>query len=139
MRSGFVAGDQSILKDFLLYRTYHGSAMNSAVQVASEAAWNEESHVCENRQLYREKFSAVTSILSEYINVSIPEATFYLWIKTPINDTDFALQLYQDYNVTVLPGSYLAREAHGRMALVTPLSECIEASKRIKTWCIENQ
>lgn len=146
MRSGFVAGDRSILKDFLLYRTYHGSAMNPAVQVASEAAWNEESHVCENRQLYREKFAAVTSILAECINVSIPEATFYLWIKTPINDTDFALQLYQDYNVTVLPGSYLAREAHGinpgnnfvRMALVAPLSECIEATKRIKTWCIAN-
>ncbi len=143
MRSGFVAGDPSILKQFLLYRTYHGSAMNPAVQVASEAAWKEESHVCENRHLYREKFTAVAALLTGYIQAPIPEATFYLWAKTPINDTDFARQLYQDYNVTVLPGSYLAREVNGinpgknfvRMALVAPLFECVEASKRIKTWC----
>ena len=143
MRSGFVAGDPGILKQFLLYRTYHGSAMNPAVQVASEAAWKEESHVCENRHLYREKFTAVAALLTGYIQAPIPEATFYLWAKTPINDTDFARQLYQDYNVTVLPGSYLAREANGinpgknfvRMALVAPLFECVEASKRIKTWC----
>ncbi len=143
MRSGFVAGDTSILKQFLLYRTYHGSAMNPAVQVASEAAWKEESHVYENRHLYREKFTAVAALLTGYIQAPIPEATFYLWAKTPINDTDFARQLYQDYNVTVLPGSYLAREANGinpgknfvRMALVAPLFECVEASKRIKTWC----
>ena len=144
MRSGFVAGDPSILKEFLLYRTYHGSAMNPAVQVASEAAWKEESHVSKNRHLYREKFTAVTSLLEGYIQAPIPEATFYLWAKTPVNDTDFAQQLYQDYNVTVLPGSYLAREAHGinpgkdfvRMALVVPLFECVEATKRIKAWCI---
>ena len=146
LRSGFVAGDPSILKKFLLYRTYHGSAMNPAVQVASEAAWKEESHVSKNRQLYREKFTAVASLLSGYIQTPIPEATFYLWVKTPVNDTDFAQQLYQDYNVTVLPGSYLAREAHGinpgknfvRIALVVPLFECVEATKRIKAWCIAN-
>ena len=146
LRSGFVAGDPSILKKFLLYRTYHGSAMNPAVQVASEAAWKEESHVSKNRQLYREKFTAVASLLAGYIQTPIPEATFYLWVKTPVNDTDFAQQLYQDYNVTVLPGSYLAREAHGinpgknfvRIALVVPLFECVEATKRIKAWCIAN-
>ncbi len=140
MRSGFVAGDPSILKNFLLYRTYNGSAMNPAVQVASEAAWNEESHVRENRRLYREKFAAVTALLSGYMQAPIPEATFYLWAKTPVNDTDFARQLYQGYNVSILPGSYLAREAHGinpgknfvRMALVAPLFECVEAAKRIK-------
>ena len=90
MRSGFVAGDPDILKNFLLYRTYHGSAMNPAVQVASEAAWKEESHVSKNRQLYREKFTAVASLLAGYIKTPIPEATFYLWVKTPVNDTDFA-------------------------------------------------
>ncbi len=143
MRSGFVAGDSEILKSFLHYRTYHGCAMNPAVQAASEAAWNEESHVIENRRLYREKFIAVKEILSGQIEAPIPEATFYLWAETPISDTNFARQLYQDYNVTVLPGSYLAREAHSvnpgknfiRMAMVPPLSECVEATKRIKTLC----
>lgn len=143
MRSGFVAGDSEILKSFLHYRTYHGCAMNPAVQTASEAAWNEESHVSENRRLYREKFIAVKELLNGQIEAPIPEATFYLWVKTPISDTDFARQLYQDYNVTVLPGSYLAREAHSvnpgknfiRMAMVPPLSECVEATKRIKTFC----
>jgi N-succinyldiaminopimelate aminotransferase len=140
MRSGFVAGDSEVLKKFLLYRTYHGCAMNPAVQVASEAAWSEESHVSENRRLYREKFIAVKELLNGHIEAPIPEATFYLWVKTPISDTDFARQLYQDYNVTVLPGSYLAREAHSinpgknfiRVAMVPSLSECVEATKRIK-------
>jgi N-succinyldiaminopimelate aminotransferase len=143
MRSGFVAGDSEILKNFLHYRTYHGCAMNPAVQAASEAAWNEESHVSENRRLYREKFFVVKELLNGKIEASIPEATFYLWAKTPISDTDFARKLYQDYNVTVLPGSYLAREAHSvnpgknfiRMAMVPPLSECVEATKRIKAFC----
>jgi N-succinyldiaminopimelate aminotransferase len=143
MRSGFVAGNSEILKNFLLYRTYHGCAMNPAVQAASEAAWNEESHVSENRRLYREKFIAVKELLNGQIEAPIPEATFYLWAKTPISDTDFDRQLYQDYNVTVLPGSYLAREAHSvnpgknfiRMAMVPPLSDCVEATKRIKTFC----
>jgi len=143
MRSGFVAGDSEILKSFLHYRTYHGCAMNPAVQSASEAAWNEESHVRENRRLYREKFIVVKELLNGKIEAPIPEATFYLWAKTPISDTDFARQLYQDYNVTVLPGSYLAREAHNinpgtnfiRIAMVPSLSECVEATKRIKAFC----
>jgi len=143
MRSGFIAGNSEILENFLLYRTYHGCAMNPAVQVASEAAWSEETHVSENRHLYREKFIAVKEILNGQLEASIPEATFYLWAKTPICDTDFAQKLYQDYNVTVLPGSYLAREAHNvnpgknfiRMAMVPSLSECVEATKRIQTFC----
>ena len=114
--------------------------MNPAVQAASEAAWNEESHVSENRHLYRQKFAAVAALFTGYMQAQIPEATFYLWAKTPVDDIDFARQLYQDYNVSVLPGSYLAREAHGinpgknfiRMALVAPLFECVEATKRIK-------
>ncbi len=140
MRSGFAAGDAAILEKFLLYRTYHGSAMNPAVQSASEAAWDDELHVIENRLLYREKFAAVTGLLAGTLQVSMPEAAFYLWIKTPINDIEFTRQLYRDYNVTVLPGSYLARYAHGvnpgenfiRVALVAPLTECVEAAGRLK-------
>jgi N-succinyldiaminopimelate aminotransferase len=140
MRSGFAAGDAAILEKFLLYRTYHGSAMNPAVQSASEAAWDDELHVIENRRLYREKFAAVTGLLAGTLQVSMPDAAFYLWIKTPINDIEFTRQLYRDYNVTVLPGSYLARYAHGvnpgenfiRVALVAPLAECVEAAGRLK-------
>jgi N-succinyldiaminopimelate aminotransferase len=140
MRSGFAAGDTAILEKFLLYRTYHGSAMNPAVQSASEAAWNDELHVVENRRLYREKFAAITELLAGALQVSMPDAAFYLWIKTPVSDIEFTRQLYRDYNVTVLPGSYLARYAHGinpgenfiRVALVAPLAECVEAAERIK-------
>lgn len=140
MRSGFVAGDAAILEKFLLYRTYHGSAMSPAVQAASESAWNDESHVAENRRLYREKFSAVSALLTETMQTSIPEAAFYLWARTPLDDAEFARRLYRDYNVTVLPGSYLARQAHGinpgenfvRIALVAPLAECVEAAGRIQ-------
>ncbi|PTR05848.1 succinyldiaminopimelate aminotransferase [Nitrosospira sp. Nsp5] len=140
MRSGFVAGDAAVLEKFLLYRTYHGSAMNPAVQAASEAAWNDESHVIENRRLYQEKFTTVTELLAGTMQISKPDAAFYLWVKTPVSDVEFTRKLYQDYNVTVLPGSYLARHAHGinpgenfvRIALVAPLTECIEAASRIK-------
>ncbi|ABB75145.1 succinyldiaminopimelate aminotransferase apoenzyme [Nitrosospira multiformis ATCC 25196] len=140
MRSGFVAGDAAILKKFLLYRTYHGSAMNPAVQAASEEAWNDEVHVVENRRLYREKFKAVIKLLQGALSVSLPDAAFYLWLKVPVNDVEFARQLYRDYNVTVLPGSYLARHAHGinpgenfvRIALVASVMECAAATERIK-------
>jgi N-succinyldiaminopimelate aminotransferase len=140
MRSGFAAGDASILKKFLLYRTYHGSAMNPAVQAASKSAWDDEDHVIENRRLYREKFQSVTESLQETLQVSMPDAAFYLWVRTPVSDVQFTRELYHNYNVTVLPGSYLARHAHGinpgenfvRIALVAPLAECVEAVKRIK-------
>lgn len=140
MRSGFVAGDARILEKFLLYRTYHGCAMNPAVQAASVAAWQDEVHVVENRRLYAEKFAAVTPILQDVLDVELPDAAFYLWAYTGQSDTDFALRLYRDYNVTVLPGSFLAREAHGvnpgqgfiRIALVAPLAECMEAAERIR-------
>lgn len=140
MRSGFVAGDADILEKFLLYRTYHGCAMNPAVQAASIAAWNDETHVVENRRLYAEKFAAVTPLLQEALKVDMPDAAFYLWARVPGSDTEFARSLYQDFNVIVLPGSYLAREAHGvnpgegfvRIALVAPLADCIEAARRIK-------
>lgn len=140
MRSGFVAGDEKIIKQFALYRTYHGCAMNPAVQSASIAAWNDEAHVIENRRLYAEKFNTVTPMLNQVWNTTKPDAAFYLWVQTQQQDTDVAVQLYRDLNITVLPGSFLAREAHGinpgagfiRMALVASLEECVEAATRIQ-------
>jgi N-succinyldiaminopimelate aminotransferase len=139
MRSGFVAGDPKLLRDFLLYRTYHGSAMSLAVQHASVAAWRDEEHVRENRRLYAEKFHAVLPMIGAPLTAYMPEGGFYLWIRTPIDDCDFARRLQQEYNVLVLPGSYLARDAQGgnpgrnrvRIALVAPLAECVEAVERI--------
>ncbi|MBZ4200542.1 MAG: succinyldiaminopimelate transaminase [Methylotenera sp.] len=146
MRSGFVAGDANIIEKFALYRTYHGCAMNPAVQAASMAAWNDEAHVIENRRLYAEKFAAVTPLLSEVLDVALPDAAFYLWAKiklqagSSLSDTEFALRLYRDFNVMVLPGSYLARKVHNinpgenfvRLALVASLDECLEAANRIQ-------
>jgi len=144
MRSGFVAGDAAVLKSYLLYRTYHGSAMNPAVQAASAAAWNDEAHVRENRRQYAEKFAAVTPMLADVLGATLPDAGFYLWVRTPQNmsDTDFARRLLADYNVVVVPGSYLAREAKGvnpgagfvRIALVAPLADCVEAADRIRSF-----
>ncbi|WP_071872740.1 succinyldiaminopimelate transaminase [Atopomonas hussainii] len=140
LRSGFVAGDAAILKQFLRYRTYHGCAMPVASQLASIAAWGDEAHVKENRDLYRAKFDAVLEILAPVLDIQRPDAGFYLWPRTPISDTDFARRLYQAEHVTVVPGSYLSREVDGnnpganrvRMALVAPLAECIEAAQRIR-------
>jgi len=139
MRSGFVAGDAGILAKFALYRTYHGCAMNPAIQAATIAAWNDEAHVAQNRHLYAEKFAKVIALLAPLLPVSRPDAGFYLWLRTPIADTAFAQQLHRDYNVSVLPGSFLAREAHGinpgasfiRLALVANLDETLEAARRI--------
>ena len=140
MRSGFVAGDEAIIEKFALFRTYHGCAMNPAIQAASLTAWNDETHVIENRRLYAEKFDIVAKMLNGPLEIEMPDAAFYLWARTKESDTDFALRLYRDFNVTVLPGSYLARDAHGvnpgknfvRLALVASLDECIEAAKRIQ-------
>lgn len=140
LRSGFIAGDAELLKAFLLYRTYHGCAMPLHHQNISIAAWQDEQHVKANRDLYREKFSAVLDILGGSLDVSMPDASFYLWAKTPISDIDFAQQLFVQQHVTVLPGQYLSRTVDGnnpgenriRMALVAELEECIEAAKRIK-------
>ncbi len=146
LRSGFVAGDATILEQFLLYRTYHGSAMPPHTQAASIRAWGDEQHVIDNRQLYRQKFAAVLEILTPVMKVSQPEAGFYLWAETESSDTAFARELYAQQNVTVLPGSYLSREVHGinpgqnrvRMALVAPLEECIDAAKRIRSFIETN-
>jgi N-succinyldiaminopimelate aminotransferase len=140
MRSGFVAGDADIIKSFLLYRTYHGCAMPPAHQLASIAAWSDETHVQENRRLYRAKFDAVLEILAPVSSARKPDAGFYIWLNTPIADTDFSQQLFNQQNVTVLPGSYLSREVNGsnpgsrhvRMALVASVDECIDAANRIK-------
>ncbi|MFJ3044941.1 succinyldiaminopimelate transaminase [Herbaspirillum chlorophenolicum] len=143
MRSGFVAGDAAILKKFLLYRTYHGGAMSPSIQAASVAAWKDETHVQDNIAKYVTKFSQVTPLLQEVLDVALPDAGFYLWARVgklvDISDEEFARRLYAEYNVTVLPGSYLAREAHGinpgagriRMALVAEVDECLEAAQRI--------
>lgn len=139
MRSGFVAGDAELIAKFLLYRTYHGSALSPVVSQASVAAWGDEAHVIENRRLYREKFEAVVPMLGPALNVQWPQASFYLWAETPGPDPDFARDLYAHTAVTVLPGSFLARDAHGtnpgagriRIALVAPKEQCVEAAQRI--------
>jgi N-succinyldiaminopimelate aminotransferase len=139
MRSGFVAGDAALIKQFLLYRTYHGSAMSPIVQAASIAAWSDEAHVVDNRDQYRRKFAEVTPLLEKVLDVRLPDAAFYLWAGVRGSDTAFARDLLAQYNVTVLPGSYLAREAGGgnpgtgrvRMALVADTAECLEAAGRI--------
>ena len=147
MRSGFVAGDAALMKQFLLYRTYHGSAMSGVVQGASIAAWNDEAHVMANRALYRTKFAQVTPLLAPVLDVRLPDAGFYLWAAVPPragagalgDDVAFARGLLAQYNVAVLPGSLLARDAHGvnpgqgriRMALVAGVDECLEAAHRI--------
>ena len=145
MRSGFVAGDAKILAEFLRYRTYHGCAMNPAVQAASVAAWNDEEHVAENRRLYREKFARITPMLQPWLATAMPDAGFYLWAGVPpgLTDTDFARRLQAEYNVTVLPGSYLARDSRGinpganfiRIALVADTHECVEAAERLIAFC----
>ncbi len=143
LRSGFVAGDARLVQDFLLYRTYHGSAMGPAVQAASIAAWNDEQHVVDNRALYRAKFAQVTPLLEPLMDVHLPDAGFYLWAGVPphlgMSDTEFARALLAQYNVTVLPGSFLARTSDGvnpgagrvRMALVAETAECVQAAERI--------
>lgn len=156
LRSGFVAGDAALIKPFLLYRTYHGGAMSPVVQAASIAAWNDEDHVVENRRLYREKFTQVTPLLAEVLDVALPDASFYLWAGVPARfashtpglsaDEAFARELLAQYNVTALPGSYLARTAQGvnpgagrvRLALVAGVDECLEAAQRIVAFCRAN-
>jgi N-succinyldiaminopimelate aminotransferase len=139
MRSGFVAGDPALLKKFLLYRTYHGSAMSLAVQAASIAAWNDETHVRDNRRLYAEKYRACLPLVKAPLETGMPAGGFYLWMRTPIDDAEFTRRLLVEQNVLVLPGSYIARAVDGvnpgakhiRVALVPPLAECTEAIERI--------
>jgi N-succinyldiaminopimelate aminotransferase len=147
MRSGFVAGDAALMKKFLLYRTYHGSAMSPPVQAASVAAWNDEDHVRNNRRLYREKFARITPLVARHLDTAMPDAGFYLWASVaryaPLDDAAFARELLRQCHVIVLPGSYLARAAGGtnpgagfiRIALVADLDECVDAAERISDFC----
>lgn len=147
LRSGFVAGDAQIISKFLLYRTYHGSAMSGLVSAASIAAWQDEGHVLANRQAYREKFDAVLEILTPVLDVQRPQASFYLWAKTPYDDTRFTHDLLDQQAVKVLPGSYVSRIADGvnpgqdriRIALVAPLAECVEGARRIASFVAQNR
>ena len=142
LRSGFVAGDAELLNQYFQYRTYQGCAMPLPTQHASIKAWQDEEHVIENRLLYREKFAAFITILNEVCAINKPPAGFYVWLKTPIADTEFAQQLFARENLTVLPGSFLSREFEGlnpglnhvRIALVAPLDDCITAAHRIKNF-----
>ena len=146
MRSGFVAGDVEAIAKFLLYRTYHGTAMSVAVQHASIAAWQDEDHVVENRRLYAQKFAQATPIIASHLPCSIPDAAFYLWARTPTSDTEYAQRLYAHKNVTVLPGSYLSRDASGgnpgtgyvRIALVASPAEAADAAARIASLDLES-
>ena len=139
LRSGFVAGDSAIIEKFLLYRTYHGSAMSLQNQAASAKAWNDEAHVIENRRLYREKYAAILPLLAEKMDYIAPDAGFYLWLKTPVCDVEFTKKLYKNENVTVLPGSFLSRETNAgnpgtkyiRLALVDSKESCVEGVQRI--------
>ena len=146
LRSGFVAGDTEILKQFLRYRTYHGCAMAPPTQAASAVAWADEVHVKNNRAMYRSKFEAVLKILQPVLDVDAPDAGFYLWAKTPIDDQEFAKKLYAEKNITVLPGSYLSRVSDGinpgqnfvRMALVAEIEQCVTAAKHIEDFYIRH-
>lgn len=146
LRSGFVAGDADIMEKFLLYRTYHGCAMPPATQTASIAAWNDEKHVIQNRQMYQQKFSTVVDLLKDSLAPTLPDAGFYLWAKTPESDINFAQKLFAQQNITVLPGQYLSRIHHNknpgehfiRMALVAQLDECLDAAHRINQLFKEN-
>tara|TARA_R110002095_G_scaffold207781_1_gene193061 strand:+ start:727 stop:1923 length:1197 start_codon:yes stop_codon:yes gene_type:complete len=143
LRSGFVAGDAQLMRKFLLYRTYQGCAMPIYSQLASIEAWNDEAHVLENRNQYRTKFDAVLQRLEGVLPLSRPDAGFYLWAATPIDETDFARELFAQQHITVLPGSFLSRPSEGidpgkqriRMALVAELEQCIEAAERIVRFC----
>jgi N-succinyldiaminopimelate aminotransferase len=139
LRSGYVAGDAALIRQFLLYRTYHGNAMSGPVQAASLAAWRDEAHVVENRRLYAQKFAAATPRVAAVLPTRMPDAAFFLWVRAPIDDAEFARRLYEATHVTVLPGSYLARErdgfnpgrGHVRIALVAGVAEVEAAVTRI--------
>ncbi len=140
LRSGFVAGDPAVISKFLLYRTYHGSAMAVPTQIASVAAWDEDTHAAQNRKLYQDKFAKVLPILQPVLDVKRPDGAFYLWPDVGQNDEAFVRELFEEQNLTLLPGSYLAREAHGenpgagrvRISLTAPVDQCVLAAERIR-------
>ncbi len=139
LRSGFVAGDPALIARFLLYRTYHGCAMPVPTQQASTAAWADDAHAAANRALYQEKFARVLPLLAPLMDVARPGGAFYLWPNVAGDDEDFVRALYAQQNITVLPGSYLGRDAGGgnpgagrvRISLVPPVTACVEAAGRM--------
>ena len=142
LRSGFVAGHAGLIAPFLLFRTYHGCAMPVPTQIASAAAWNDDAHVVANRALYREKFARVLPILAEALPVEKPAGGFYVWLAVPGDDEQFAAGLFAQQNVTVVPGSYLARDGGNgnpgagriRISLVADVEECVRAARRIRDY-----
>ena len=136
LRSGFVAGDPAIIKPYLLYRTYHGCAMPVPTQLASIAAWNDDAHAAANRAMYREKYARVLPILAPVLDVLEPDGAFYLWPDVQRDDETFTRELFATQNLTILPGSYLARDTPGgnpgrqrvRISLVAPVDECVTAA-----------
>jgi N-succinyldiaminopimelate aminotransferase len=147
LRSGFAAGDRKVLEKYLLYRTYHGCAMSNMVQAASIAAWSDEAHVAENRRLYREKFAAFYERVNPVLPLTMPQAAFYFWAHVGDDDTAFARDLFAATGITVLPGSYIGRDAHGvnpgrgfvRMALVSTVEESVEAADRLREFVSSRQ
>jgi N-succinyldiaminopimelate aminotransferase len=142
LRSGFVAGDPALLKRYLLYRTYHGCAMPIPTQLASIAAWNDDAHAAANRALYREKFRRVVPILEPVLDVIEPDGGFFLWTDVQRDDEAFTRELFATQNLTILPGSYMARDTPAgnpgkrrvRISLVAPIDECVVAAQRIRTF-----
>ena len=145
LRSGFVAGDAEIIENFRLYRTYHGCAMPPPIQAASTIAWQDEEHVKQNRRLYRQKFALAQDILCPITKINVPPGGFYIWLNTVIDDQQFTGELYKNYNITVMPGSFLSRESHGinpgagyaRIALISTMEETKEALERLKVYYSE--
>jgi len=140
LRSGYAVGDAAVLERYMAYRTYHGAAMSNAVQMASIAAWKDEAHVIENRRLYREKFAAFFERVNPVLPLAMPDAAFYFWANVGPDDVAFTRDLFAETHITVLPGSYIAREASGvnpgrgyvRMALVSTVEDAVEAADRVR-------
>lgn len=143
LRSGFIAGDASVLRHFLRYRTYHGATLGPHVQAASIAAWSDETHVYDNRERYRAKFDAVLPLLEPVLDVARPDGGFYLWPRVPADDETFTRELLGRAGVRAVPGRYLGRDAGNgnpgagrlRLSLVASVDECIEAARRIRSAC----
>jgi aspartate/methionine/tyrosine aminotransferase len=135
LRSGFIAGDANILKAYMVYRTYVGCASPLPLQHAAAVAWADQEHVNGFREKYKKNFEAAKEVLG----VDTPEATFYIWLKVE-DEIAFTTKLYKEYNLKVIPGSFLGREGEGkgyvRLALVYEADKTREALQRIAR-CLE--
>ena len=146
-RSGFAAGDAKIIQKYKRYRTYHGCSIPEPIQYASSYAWSDETHCISNRVMYRKKFEEVGKILGKYLTYPKPEASFYLWPKTPINSETFTYELFRQQNVTILPGHFMSSDKDGlisgydrvRLALVNQYDDCVEGARRIEQFIVDNK